>query len=276
MEMRYVADPVRFERMNSQELRNSFLVDNLFGAGKIDLFYSFDDRAIIGSVVPTKGPLALEAGEQLACEYFTERRELGVMNIGAGGAITVDGKKFTLDTKDVLYIGKGSREIQFESTKDVEPAKFYLVSYPAHTTYPTAHAKQTDAEPLELGSDEGASKRTIYKYIHPGGIESCQLVMGCTDLAEGNVWNTMPGHTHARRTEIYMYFAVEPDSVVFHFIGKPDQTRHIVVRNQQAVLSPSWSIHGGAGLKNYSFIWAMGGENQAFSDMQAFSLEQIR
>lgn len=276
MEMRYVADPVRFERMNSQELRDSFLVDNLFGAGKIDLFYSFDDRAIIGSAVPTKGPLALEAGEQLACEYFTERRELGVMNIGAEGAITVDGKKFTLDTKDVLYIGKGSREIQFESTKDVEPAKFYLVSYPAHTTYPTEQAKQAAAEPLELGSDEGASKRTIYKYIHPGGIESCQLVMGCTDLAEGSVWNTMPGHTHARRTEIYMYFAVGDDSVVFHFIGKPDQTRHIVVRNQQAVLSPSWSIHGGAGLKNYSFIWAMGGENQAFSDMQAFSLEQIR
>lgn len=276
MEMRYVADPVRFERMNSQELRDSFLVDNLFGAGKIDLFYSFDDRAIIGSAVPTKGALALEAGKELACEYFAERREIGVINVGAAGIVTVDSKKFTMSTKDMLYIGKGSKGIQFESANTKEPAKFYLVSYPAHAEYPTTHAKQSDAEPLQLGTNEGASKRTIYKYIHPGGIKSCQLVMGCTDLAECNIWNTMPGHTHARRTEIYMYFAVDPDSVVVHFIGKPEETRHIIVRNQQAVLSPSWSIHGGAGLKNYSFVWSMGGENQAFSDMQAFSLEQLR
>jgi len=276
MEMRYVADFVRFERMNSQEVRDSFLVENLFGPNKIELLYSFDDRAIIGSAVPTNGPLALEAGEELACEYFAERREIGVMNIGDEGTITVDGKKFTMDTKDALYIGKGSRDIQFESAKGKEPAKFYLLSYPAHANYPTAQAKQSDAEPLELGSNESSNKRTIYKYIHPDGIKSCQLVMGCTDLAACNVWNTMPGHTHARRTEIYMYFAVDDDSAVVHFVGKPEETRHIIVRNQQAVLSPSWSIHGGAGLKNYSFIWAMGGENQAFSDMQAFSLEQLR
>jgi 4-deoxy-L-threo-5-hexosulose-uronate ketol-isomerase len=276
MEMRYVADSVRFERMNSEELRDSFLVDNLFKAGGIDLVYSFDDRAIVGSAVPTSGALVLKAGEELACEYFTARREVGIINIGAEGAITVDGRKFTMDTKDVLYIGKGSKDIQFESANGREPAKFYLVSYPAHVEYPTAHAEQSEAEPLQLGSDENSNKRTIYKYIHPDGIKSCQLVMGCTDLAPGNVWNTMPGHTHARRTEIYMYFGMGPDSVVAHFIGKPDQTRHIIVRNQQAVLSPSWSIHGGAGLKCYSFVWSMGGENQAFSDMQAFSLEQLR
>jgi len=276
MEMRYVADPVRFERMNSRELRDSFLVDNLFTEGRIDLVYSFDDRAIIGSVVPSGKAITLEAGEELACEYFTDRREVGVINIGAEGIITVDGNKFAMGTKDVLYIGKGSKDIRFENTNSKEPAKFYLVSYPAHAEYPTAHAKQSEAEPLQLGSDENSNKRTIYKYIHPDGIKSCQLVMGCTDLADGNIWNTMPGHTHARRTEIYMYFAVDTDSVVVHFIGKPDQTRHIIVRNQQAVLSPSWSIHGGAGLKKYSFVWSMGGENQAFADMQAFSLEQLR
>jgi 4-deoxy-L-threo-5-hexosulose-uronate ketol-isomerase len=276
MEMRYTADPVRFERMNSDELREAFLVDNLFTAGRIDLVYSFDDRAIIGSVVPPDEALTLKAGDELACEHFTDRREIGVINIGGDGVITVDSKAYAMGTKDVLYIGKGSRDIQFENINNEEPAKFYLVSYPAHAEYPTAHAKQSQAESLQLGSDENSNNRTIYKYIHPNGIKSCQLVMGCTDLAEGNVWNTMPGHTHARRTEIYMYFAVGKDSVVVHFIGKPEQTRHIIVRNQQAVFSPSWSIHGGAGLGKYSFVWSMGGENQAFADMQAFSLEQLR
>lgn len=276
MEMRYVADAVRFERMNSEEIRNSFLVGNLFGPNKIELVYSFDDRAIIGSAVPVAGPLKLEGGEQLACEYFAERREMGVINIGDSGIVRVDGKKFTLDTKDVLYIGKGSKEVQFESANSRKPAKFYLVSYPAHAAYPTTVAKRGDAQPVKLGSDEEANKRTIYKYIHLEGIKSCQLVMGYTELAPNSVWNTMPGHTHTRRTEIYMYFEVKPNSVVFHFIGKPEETRHIVVRNQQVVLSPSWSIHSGAGLQNYSFVWAMGGENQAFSDMQGFSLEQIR
>jgi len=181
-----------------------------------------------------------------------------------------------MDTKDVLYIGRGSKDIKFESANSKEPAKFYIVSYPAHAEYPTKQAKQSEAEPLKLGSNESSNKRTIYKYIHPDGIKSCQLVMGCTDLAECNVWNTMPGHTHARRTEVYMYFNVGNDSAVVHFIGRPDQTRHIIVRDGQAVLSPSWSIHGGAGLKNYSFVWSMGGENQAFSDMQAFSLDELR
>jgi 4-deoxy-L-threo-5-hexosulose-uronate ketol-isomerase len=272
METRYVADPVRFERMNSQELRDSFLIDRIFTDGRVDLVYSFDDRAIIGSAVPTKGSLKLEAGKELACEHFADRREIGVINIGGAGTVTVDGKKFELGTKDMLYIGRGSKDIMFEG----KGAKFYMVSYPAHSEYPTAMAKQSEAATVPLGSDECSNKRVIYKYIHPEGIKSCQIVMGCTDLAPGNVWNTMPGHTHTRRTEVYMYFNVAGDSAVAHFIGKPDQTRHIIVRNQQAVLSPSWSIHGGAGLKNYSFVWSMGGENQAFGDMQAFSLDELR
>jgi 4-deoxy-L-threo-5-hexosulose-uronate ketol-isomerase len=276
METRYSADAIRFERMTSAEVRDTFLVQTLFIPDTIELIYWFDDRAVVGSAVPAKGALKLEAGEQLACQYFAQRRELGILNIGDAGVITVDGKKFNLANKDLLYIGKGSKDIQFESANAERPAKFYIVSYPAHKEYPTTLAKQADAEPVELGSDAESNKRTIYKYVHPGGIKSCQLVMGCTDLAPNSVWNTMPGHTHTRRTEVYMYFGMDADSVVFHFMGKPEQTRHIVVRNQQVVLSPSWSIHSGVGLKNYSFVWAMGGENQDFADMQGFSLEQIK
>ncbi|MGA2916255.1 MAG: 5-dehydro-4-deoxy-D-glucuronate isomerase [Sedimentisphaerales bacterium] len=276
METRYSADSVRFERMNTEEIRDTFLIKTLFAPDKIELVYLFDDRAIVGSAVPGKGALKLEAGEQLASKYFAERRELGVFNIGDAGIITVDGRKFELGFKDLLYIGKGSRDIQFESANALKPAKFYIVSYPAHASYPLTFARQSDVQPVSIGSDAEANKRTIYKYVHPAGIKSCQLVMGATFLAPNSVWNTMPAHTHIRRTEIYMYFAMEQDSVVFHFMGKPDQTRHIVVRNQQVVFAPSWSIHSGAGLKNYSFIWAMGGENQEFTDMQGFSIDVIK
>jgi len=276
METRYSADAVRFERMNTEEIRDTFLVRTLFAADKIELVYLLDERAIIGSAVPAKGALKLEAGEELACQYFAERREMGVINIGDAGTVTVDGKKFTLGYKDLLYIGRGSKDIRFESANAQKSARFYIVSYPAHAAYAAAAAKQSDAQAVNLGSDEECNKRTIYKYVHPEGIKSCQLVMGCTDLAACSVWNTMPGHTHIRRTEVYMYFAMEANSVVFHFMGKPEQTRHIVVRNQQAVFAPSWSIHSGAGLKNYSFVWAMGGENQAFADMQGFSLDSLK
>ncbi len=276
METRYSADAVRFERMNTEEVRNTFLVRNLFAPDKVELVYWFDDRAIIGSAVPAGGPLKLEAGEQMASKYFAERRELGVINIGEAGIITVDGKKFNLAHKDLLYIPKGSKDIQFENANTGKNAKFYIVSYPAHKEYPMAAVKQSETQAVSLGSEAEANKRTIHKYVHPDGIKSCQLVMGCTDLAGGSVWNTMPGHTHIRRTEVYLYFAVDANAVVFHFMGKPEQTRHIVVRNEQVVLSPSWSIHSGAGLKNYSFVWAMGGENQDFIDMQGFSLEQIK
>ncbi len=276
MENRYSADAVRFERMSTEEIRDTFLIRNLFAPDKIELIYLFDDRAIVGSAVPAKGPLKLEAGEQLASKYFAERREIGVFNIGDIGIIIVDGRKFELGFKDLLYISKGNKDIQFQSASAAKPAKFYIISYPAHASYPLTFVKQSDVQAVKLGSDAEANKRTIYKYIHPEGIKSCQLVMGCTDLAPNSVWNTMPAHTHIRRTEIYLYFAMESDSAVFHFMGRPDQTRHIVVRNQQVVFSPSWSIHSGVGMKNYSFIWAMGGENQDFTDMQGFSPDVLK
>lgn len=276
METRYSADAVRFERMNTEEIRGTFLVRTLFSPDKIEMIYWFDDRAIIGSAVPVKGPLRLVAGEQIASGYFCERREIGVINIGGTGAIVVDGQRFTLGFKELLYIPRGSKEISFESNSSEKFAKFYFVSYPAHKEYPIAMAGKKDAMVANLGNDTECNKRTINKYIHPDGIKSCQLVMGFTDLADGSIWNTMPGHTHNRRTEVYMYFGVDSDSVVFHFMGKPEQTRHIVVRNEQVVLSPSWSIHSGVGLKNYSFVWAMGGENQVFGDMQGFSIEQMK
>ena len=276
MEVRYSVDPVHFERMNSKEIRDKFLIEGLFVPGQVKTVYSFIDRVVVGSAVPTDGPLALKAGAEMACEYFAERRETGVFNIGAEGTVIIDGKRYPLDNKEVLYIGRGSRNIQFESAQAQKPARFYLISYPAHKSYPTTHAKINDAATVELGSDESANKRTIYKYIHPAGIQSCQLVMGFTELAEGSIWNTMPGHTHIRRSEVYMYFNVGSDSLVFHYMGKPEETRHIAVRDAQAVLSPGWSIHSGAGLKYYNFVWAMGGENQDFDDMQPFSLEQIR
>lgn len=276
METRYSADMVRFERMNTEEIRGSFLIRTLFAPNKIEMVYWFDDRAIIGSAVPSGGALKLQAGEQIASEYFCQRREIGVVNIGGQGSVTVDGQMFTLGFKDCLYIPRGSKDIQFDSTSSQKDAKFYFVSYPAHKEYPIAMAEKKDAMIAKLGSDAECNKRTIHKYIHPDGIKSCQLVMGFTDLEPNSIWNTMPGHTHNRRTEVYMYFGIDDNAVVFHFMGKPDQTRHIVVRNQQVVLSPSWSIHSGAGMKNYSFVWAMGGENQAFGDMQGFTLENLK
>jgi len=262
--------------MDTEEIRQSFLIKRLFASDKIELVYWFDDRAIIGSAVPARGPLKLEAGEYLASEYFTQRRELGVINIGDTGIITVDGQKYTLEFQDLLYIPRGSKDIQFASASSQKSARFYFVSYPAHKEYPIVLAKKKDALKANLGSDAEANKRTINKYIHPDGIKSCQLVMGFTELAPNSVWNTMPGHTHSRRTEVYMYFGVDSNSAVFHFMGKPDQTRHIVVRNEQVVLSPSWSIHSGAGMKNYTFVWAMGGENQAFNDMQGFTIDDLK
>ena len=276
MEMRYPADAVRFETMTSEQVRDNFLIEGLFAPDQIKMVYSFADRAIVGSIVPASKPLALKAGKEMACEYFAERREIGIINIGARGAVLVDGKQYSLGKKEALYIGMGSKDIQFSSKDKKKPAKFYLVSYPAHACYPTTKAGLKKATVVKLGSDKNANKRVIYKYIHPAGIKSCQLVMGITTLEQGNVWNTMPGHTHIRRSEVYMYFDVGDDSLVFHYMGKPDETRHIAVRDGQAVLSPSWSIHSGVGLKKYNFVWAMGGENQDFDDMQAFSLEQVR
>jgi 4-deoxy-L-threo-5-hexosulose-uronate ketol-isomerase len=277
MEVRYTPDPKTFSRMTSDELRKYFLIDSLFAPGTIKLTYCDVDRAIVGSAVPVEKPLKLESSKkEMAAEYFTERREVGVINIGDSGVIKVDGKIYSMNFKDAIYIGKGSKEIEFISDSPDSPASFYFVSFPAHANYPTSHVKFSEAEPARLGSQKDANKRTIYKFIHTNGVKSSQLVMGLTELEEGSVWNTMPVHTHQRRSEIYMYFNIEPSSLVFHLMGEPGETRHIVTRNRQAVISPSWSIHSGAATQNYSFIWAMGGENQAFDDMDAVSMDNIK
>lgn len=275
MEIRYAPDPVRIEIMNTAELRESFLVEDMFKPGEITMVYSDVDRVIVGSAVPTNSGLKLEAGDELKAEYFAERREIGVINVGGEGSIAVDGITYSMVKLDALYIGRGSREIEFMSASADEPAKYYIISYPAHASYPTTHAKIADAEPLRLGSSKECNERTIYKYIHPAGIKSSQLVMGCTLMEDGSVWNTMPAHTHERRSEVYFYFDIPDGAAVFKLIGEPSETRHIVVRNYQAVISPSWSIHSGIGTTNYSFIWAMGGENQDFSDMDGIAVDDM-
>lgn len=277
MQVRYLADQERYQRMNTEELRESFLLEDLFKKDSIVLTYSDLDRAIIGSAVPTSGNLKLEATKkEMAAGFFAERREIGIINIGQSGSVYVDGKDFNLENKDGLYIGRGSKEVSFKSKNSGDPARFYLLSYPAHTAYPTTLIKMSDGNQLHLGSQQEANERTIYQYIHENGVKSCQLVMGFTQLEEGCVWNTMPAHTHQRRTEVYMYFDMGQDDVVFHFMGKPEQTRHLVIRNQQAALSPSWSLHAGSGTRKYAFIWGMGGENQRFDDMDAINMREIK
>jgi 4-deoxy-L-threo-5-hexosulose-uronate ketol-isomerase len=276
MEVRYSPDPVRFQRMTTQEVRDSFLIETLFKRDKIELIYSDVDRAIVGSALPMDKPLILAAGKELRADYFCQRRELGILNIGHMGSVLVDGQRFNMDNQDGLYIGLGCQEISFVSANPYEPAMFYLLSYPAHDSYPTKHVKKSDAEPVHLGSHEESNKRTIYKLIHPGGVQSCQLVMGFTEMADGSVWNTMPPHTHERRMEVYMYFDLPEDSRVFHYMGQPQETRHIVVATGQAVISPSWSLHSGVGTRSYAFCWGMGGENQAFDDMDHLTIDQLK
>jgi 4-deoxy-L-threo-5-hexosulose-uronate ketol-isomerase len=276
MDVRYSADPVRCERMSSEEVRQSFLVDTLFGADRISMVYSDVDRAIVGSAVPATTSLSLESAPELRAETFCERRELGVLNIGGPGTVTVDGVEHLLAARDGLYVGRGSKAITFASDSPETPARYYLLSFPAHTAHPTVRIRQSEAEPVRVGSSEKSNQRTIYKLIHPGGARSCQLVMGFTVLEPGSVWNTMPPHTHERRMEVYLYFDLAADARVFHFMGRPEATRHLVVADGQAVISPSWSIHCGVGTAAYSFCWGMGGENQAFDDMDHLTLDQLR
>jgi 4-deoxy-L-threo-5-hexosulose-uronate ketol-isomerase len=276
METRYTADAVRFRRMTTQEIRENFLVNDLFRPGELVTLYVDIDRAIVGSAVPTDGPLALASSKELASEFFAKRREIGVINVGAAGTITVDGKNYPMANRDCLYIGRGSRSIQFASDKAADPARYYLLSYPASADYPTTHATFADATPVKLGAPATANVRTIYKYIYPAGIRSCQLVMGFTELSEGSVWNTMPAHSHERRSEIYCYFDLPETAAVIHLMGPADETRHVVVHNMQAVISPSWSIHSGVGTASYTFIWGMGGENQDFDDMEPIAVEKLK
>ncbi len=276
MEVRYAPNIENYKRMTSDELRKEFLIDTLFAPGEIVMIYSDIDRAIVGSAVPLNNKLKLEASKkEMAAEYFAERREIGIINIGGEGAITVDGKEYVMELKDSLYIGKGSKAVEFSSKNASEPSKFYFVSYPSHSKFPTAHSKFSQSEPARLGSTEEANKRTIYKYIHKNGIQSSQLVMGLTELEPGSIWNTMPAHTHPRRSEVYFYFNLKDDAVLFHIMGPPQETRHIIVRNEQVVISPSWSIHSGAATSNYTFIWAMGGENQEFGDMDGVGMSEL-
>ena len=245
MDVRYSRDPQSFAALNSAEIRDEFLVADLFTENEIKLVYLHTDRIIVGSAVPTTQALALEAGSELRADYFAERREVGVINVGEEGSITVDGAHYALGNREMLYIGRGSREIAFASRDASQPARFYIVSLPAHRQYPTTYIQQSQANRVDLGAVETANERTLFQYIHEGGVQSCQLVMGFTELAPGSVWNTMPAHTHERRSEVYMYFDLDGDNVVFHLMGQPQETRHIVVRDGQVAISPSWSIHAG-------------------------------
>ncbi len=276
MEVRHLADPIRFPSMTTAEIRAAFLVETLFAPDEVVLLYAETDRAIVGSAVPGDKPLRLEASKEIAAQYFCERRELGVLNIGGKGSVTVDGVGYKLENKDILYVGQGAREVVFESAQLESPAAFYLLSFPAHRAFPTTKASLADAAAVHVGQPTACNERTIYKYIHPGGIRSCQLVMGITVVAPGSNWNTMPPHTHERRCEIYLYFDMAEETRVFHLMGTAEETRHIVVANRQAVISPSWSIHSGVGTGPYAFCWGMGGENQAFDDMDAIDIHRIR
>ena len=276
MKILYTPDPVRFLRMTTDEIRDAFLMNDLFQPDKVSLLYSDVDRTVVGSIVPVKGPLSPTASKELASAYFAERREIGILNIGAKGIINVDDTKYSMENKDALYIGRGSERIVFSSEKAADPARFYLLSYPAHREYPTVQARKADAEALQLGSMDASNKRTIYKMIHPGNMPTCQLVMGFTELEPGCMWNTMPPHTHERRMEVYMYFDMNDDTRVFHLMGSPAETRHLVVADGEAVLSPSWSIHSGVGTGAYTFCWGMGGENQEFGDMDQIDIGDLR
>ena len=279
MEIRTAASPKDVKNYDTSRLREEFLIQDLFKEDEIKTVYSHIDRIITGSAVPVRQKLELTAGEEIRAEYFLQRREMGVINIGGSGKIMVDGTEYKLGYKDGIYIGMGSKEIIFESDDESKPAKFYFNSTPAHKSYPTVLITLDDIKPenkVELGSLEGSNHRVINKYILPGQVESCQLVMGMTSLKPGSVWNTMPCHTHDRRMEVYLYFELSDDAVVFHYMGEPQETRHLVMRNEEAVISPSWSIHSASGTQAYTFIWGMAGENQAFDDMDSVAMTDLR
>ena len=276
MKFLHTADRERYRRMTTSELREAYLVEDIFVPGEVTLCYTDVERSIVGGAVPTDSPLGLPVHKELASDFFAQRREIGVVNIGQAGVVEVDGESFAVGRRDSLYIGRGSREVLFNSVDSAAPAQFYFVSYPAHRDYPCKLVKRGEANRVELGSAEECNDRVINQSLIPGVVDTCQLVMGFTELSPGSNWNTMPVHTHRRRTEVYMYFDMSPDQCVFHLMGEPDETRSLVVRNGQAVASPSWSIHSGVGTRNYTFVWAMGGENQEFPDMDHVAMQDVR
>lgn len=276
MNQRYAQGPKEVATLGTAELRANFLLEDLMQAGQFNFTYSHYDRAITGSVVPVNEAMELPVYENLRADYFLERRELGIINVGGDGKVSVDGTEYEVNRLDAVYVGKGSKSVVFSSVSAENPAKFFLYSVPAHKEYPHQLVKKENAFPTTVGSKDTANERTIYKYIHLEGARSCQMVMGLTILSTGSVWNTMPSHVHDRRMESYFYFDVPEDQVVFHFMGQPQETRHLVVQNHQAIISPPWSIHSGGGTSNYGFIWAMAGENLVYSDMDAVAIKDLR
>jgi len=276
MEIRFQNSPSEVTMMDTDEIRSNFLVEDLMQDDQVNFLYSHYDRVIIGGAKPVSKELTLDNDPELRAEYFLQRREIGIINVGGNGRVSVDGTSYDLDKLDTLYAGKGVRHVVFTSKDPKTPACFFLMSTPAHHEYPTTKMSRDAASPAHMGEIETANKRTIYKYIHADGIQSCQLVMGLTVLDKGSVWNTMPAHTHTRRMEAYFYFDVPEQQRVFHFMGEPTQTRHLLIANHQAILSPPWSIHAGCGTSNYAFIWGMAGENYTFTDMDAVPVPELR
>ncbi|MEL4307129.1 5-dehydro-4-deoxy-D-glucuronate isomerase [Joostella sp. CR20] len=272
---RYASSPNEVKQMDTEALRKTFLIDDLMKEDEISLTYSHYDRYIAGSAVPKKD-LKLETVDLLKAEYFLERRELGIINVGAKGSVSVDGEVYTLEHKEALYIGRGNKEVIFKSDNSSNPAKFYFNSAPAHKELPTKKVGMQEANKLELGSLETANHRTVNQLIIGGIVETCQLQMGLTELKTGSVWNTMPAHVHDRRMEIYFYLDIPKDQAVCHFMGQPQETRHVWMHNHQAIISPPWSIHSGSGTSNYSFIWGMAGENLDYGDMDVAPITELR
>jgi len=275
-DVRYSSHPEDARHLTTGQLRERFLIDTLFVDDKATLVYSHFDRIIAGGVKPVRGPVALEAGKELGTKSFLERRELGVINVGGPGTVTVGADTFVLGSRDGLYVGMGQGPVGFASDSADAPAKFYLNSAPAHKTWPTEHITLARAKKVNLGDAASMNVRIINQYVHPAVCPSCQLVMGLTELAQGSCWNTMPCHTHERRMEVYFYFDMAADTRVFHLMGEPSETRHLVVANEQAVISPSWSIHSGVATGRYSFIWGMVGENMEFTDMDFIPMENLK
>ncbi|MBP0903997.1 5-dehydro-4-deoxy-D-glucuronate isomerase [Mariniflexile gromovii] len=275
-ESRYASSPQAVKKYDTKELRDEFLIDNLMQKDKIILTYTHYDRYIAGSAVPVAGTLTLETIDPLKAPYFLERRELGIINVGGNGTVIVDGIVHPLGLKDALYVGMGNKEVVFASQDAKNPAKFYFNSAPAHTNYPTKKVSKAEANKLELGSLETANHRTVNQMIIGGIVTTCQLQMGMTELKTGSVWNTMPAHVHDRRMEIYYYLDIPQDQAVCHFMGEPQETRHIWMQNDQAVISPPWSIHSGSGTSNYTFIWGMAGENLDYGDMDVAKITDLR
>ncbi len=280
MDIRYSCNQRDFKRYTTEETRNEFLIENLFVADEVKAVYSHVDRMVTMGVMPVNETVSIDKGidvwHNFGTSYLLERREIGMFNVGGDGVVTVDGTEYELGYKDCLYITKGAKEVTFKSKCCCKPAKFYMVSAPAHCSYETRLIKIADAAKRPLGAMETSNKRVINQFIHPDVLKTCQLSMGMTVLEPGSVWNTMPAHTHERRMEVYFYFEVPENNVVFHMMGEGNETRHIVMQNEQAVISPSWSIHSGAGTSNYTFIWAMGGENQAFDDMDNIPTTELK